>query len=266
MKYVEVRAGTLGYQSAGAGALAIFVHGYPLDHRLWLDQLGALGDLRHCVAPDLRGSGRSDPVGTRVLAMEHLADDLAELIDALGHTSADIVSLSMGGYAALALWERHPDRVRSLVLMDTRSGADSDAGRAGRRETAERVADEGSGFLVPGLFKALLSPAADLAARVRLRGMIEATPPETIVANLEGMARRPDRTDMLSSITVPTLVMVGEDDGLTPPDVAGHMAELIPQAELVVIPGAGHLPPIETPEAVNDALRSFWEKIQLAGG
>ena len=154
----------------------------------------------------------------------------------------------MGGYAALALWERHPHRVRSLVLMDTRSGADSDAARAGRRETAERVTDAGGAALVPDLLKALLSPDAGLAARVRLRGMIEATPAETIVSALEGMARRADRTGILSSITVPTLVMVGEDDERTPPDVAEHMAALIPGAELVVLPGAGHLPPLETPE------------------
>ncbi|MDH3260207.1 MAG: alpha/beta fold hydrolase [Acidimicrobiia bacterium] len=260
MHFVEVGDTTLAYQSRGGGDLAVFVHGFPLDHRLWLDQLDALGDLRQCVAPDLRGSGSSDAVASLVLAMEQVADDLAELIESLGHTSADVVSLSMGGYGALALWERHPERVRSLVLMDTRPGADSEAGRAGRRETAERVADEGGGVLVASLQKALLAPGAELAARVRLRGMIEATAPETIVASLEGMARRADRTDILSSITVPTLVMVGADDGLTPPDMAEHMAELIPTAELVVIPGAGHLPPIETPEAVNDALRAFWER------
>ncbi len=91
--------------------------------------------------------------------------------------------------------------------------------------------------------------------------MMEASPAETVVAALEGMARRADRTDMLASITVPTLVVVGEDDGLAPPEVAEHMAQLIPNAELVVIPGAGHLPPIETPEAVNEALRAFWERL-----
>ena len=261
MLYVEVRDTTLGYRSRGTGDLAVFVHGFPLDHRLWLDQLDALQDLRRCVAPDLRGSGRSDAVVSRALTMEQLADDLAELIEALGHASADIVSLSMGGYAALALWERHPGRVRSLVLMDTRPGADTEAGRAARRETAERVADEGSGFLVADMLSALLSPGVGLTARVRLRGMIEATTPETIAATLQGMAQRADRTEILSSITVPALVVVGEDDGLTPPDVAAHMAELIPQAELVVIPGAGHLPPIETPEAVNESLRAFWGKL-----
>jgi pimeloyl-ACP methyl ester carboxylesterase len=261
MKYVEVGDTTFAYQARGEGSLAVFVHGFPLDHRMWLDQIDALKDLRQCVALDLRGSGGSDPVMSGQLGMENIADDLVGLINGLGHSSADIVSLSLGGYAALALWERHPERVRSLVLMDTRSGADSDAARAGRRETAERVADEGVGALVAGFQGALLSPNAGLAARVRLRAMIEATPAETVVAALEGMARRADRTDLLGSITVPTLVMVGEDDGLTPPDVAEHMAQLIPDADLAVLPGAGHLPPLERPEAVNQALRVFWEKL-----
>ena len=260
MQHLQVGDTTFVYQVRGAGPLAMFVHGFPLDHRLWLDQIEALKDLRLCVAPDLRGSGGSDPLSGG-LTMETMADDLAGLIEGLGHSSADLVSLSMGGYAALALWERHPERVRSLVLMDTRSGADSDAARAGRREMAERVADEGVGALVADLQKALLSPNAGLTSRVRLRGMIEATPAESVVAALEGMARRADRTDMLSSITVPTLVMVGEEDGLTPPEVGEHMAQLIPGAELAVIPGSGHLPPIETPPAVNQALRAFWEKL-----
>jgi pimeloyl-ACP methyl ester carboxylesterase len=261
MQYEHIEGTTLAYQSRGEGDLAIFVHGFPLDHRMWLGQLDALSDLRRCVAPDLRGSGRSDPIGPLVLTMEQIADDVAAFIEALGPEAADVVALSMGGYAALALWERHPDCVRTLTLMDTRSGADSDAARAGRRETAERVAAEGAGALVDGLQNALLASKASLAARTRLRGMIEATPAESVVAALEGMARRADRTDLLASIDVPTLVVVGEEDGLTPPDVAEHMAGLIPGSQLVVIPGAGHLPPIETPEAVNEALRAFWESI-----
>jgi pimeloyl-ACP methyl ester carboxylesterase len=260
MQYVEIQGTTFALQTRGEGDLAVFIHGFPLDHRLWLAQLDALGGLRRCVAPDLRGSGRSDPLGPLVLSMEQIADDVAGIIEALGHDSADIVALSMGGYAALALWERHPARVRSMVLMDTRPGPDSDAGRAGRRETAEKVAAEGVRTLASDLQSALLSPTAGLAARARLRAMVEATSVESVVAALEGMARRVDRTDLLASIDVPVLVVVGEDDGLTPPEVGEHMAELIPQSTMAVIPGAGHLPPIETPEAVNEALRSFWER------
>ena len=260
MKRIHLGDVQINVLDCGQGAPLLLVHGFPLDHRMWLDQIEGLQDLRQCLAPDLRGSGSSDPVASGVLAMEHIADDLSGLIDGIGQSAADIVSLSMGGYAALALWERHPEKVRSLVLMDTRPGPDTEAGRAGRRETAEKVATEGVGALVSGFQNALLAPNAGLAARVRLRAMMEASPAETVVAALEGMARRADRTDMVATITVPTLIMVGEDDGLTPPEVAEHMAQLIPDADLVVLPGAGHLPPIETPEAVNQALRTFWER------
>lgn len=257
MRFVDVNGTTLAYEETGAGPPAVFVHGFPLDHRVWLDQLEGLGDFRRCVALDLRGFGRSDPTAWAVLTMEALADDVASLITALGVPSADIVALSMGGYVALALWERHPDTIRSLALLDTRSGADSDAGRAGRAEMAELVTAEGAVGLVPRL-GGLLAPGAPLRPRARLRGMVEAVPTETIVAALEGMARRPDRTGILAGISVPTLVVVGEEDGLTPPETAEHMAGEIPGARLEVIPGTGHLPPIEAPDAVNEALRAFW--------
>jgi len=222
---------------------------------MWLDQVEALSPLRRCVALDLPGFGRSDPLRDRVLTMSRLADDLAEFI---GNRQADVVALSMGGYAALALWERHPHVIRSLSLLDTRSGEDSDEGREGRRLMADQVADRGTGSLVDGLAGALLAPDASVVARARLRGMIESTAPETVVAALEGMARRPDRTDLLATITVPTLVLVGQEDRLTPPTVAEAMATLIPGSALVTVPGAGHLTPVEAPEQVNDALREFW--------
>lgn len=123
---------------------------------------------------------------------------------------------------------------------------------------AEQVADRGMGALVDGLIDRLLALDASVVARARLRGMIESTAPETVVAALEGMARRPDRTGILATITVPTLVLVGQEDQPTPPTVAEAMAELIPGSTLVTVPGAGHLTPVEAPERVNDALREFW--------
>lgn len=260
MQYIDVNGTTLAYRETGSGTAAVFLHGFPLDHRMWVDQLAALGDVRHCVAPDLRGFGRSEPLAEDHLSMELLADDVAALVQGLGYESADIVSLSMGGYVALALWERHPTLVRSLALMDTRSGADTESDRAGRRETADLVVAHGRDQLFANLREALLPPHAPLWAAARLRGMIESVTVDTIVAALEGMARRPDRTALLESIDVPALVLVGAEDRLTPPEVAEHMAGIIPGAELVVVPGAGHLPPVETPGAVAEALRQFWER------
>lgn len=254
MRYRDITGTTLAYARRGSGPVAVFLHGFPLDHRMWLDQIEGLADIRECIAPDFPGFGRSDPISERALTMESLADGIAEFI---GGEAADIVALSMGGYVALALWERHPEVFRTLTLVDTRSAADSEEGIEGRRATAEQVAALGVSSLVEGLLGRLLSPEAGVHVRARLRGMIEYTSPETVVAALEGMARRPDRTPLLEGISVPTLVIVGEEDVLAPPDLAEEMAGRIPDARLVVIPGAGHMTPIEAPAEVTAALREF---------
>ncbi len=189
--------------------------------------------------------------------MDALADGVAAF---LGEEPADVVALSMGGYLALALWERHPQVVRSLVFMDTKAEADTDEGRAGRQAMAESVVANGAASLVEPMTDALLAPDAGLWAKARLRTMIEDTPVETIVAALNGMAARPDRTPLLASIDVPSLVVVGDQDRLIPVTQAEAMAEALPGGSLVVVEDAGHLPPIEQPAAVNGVLARFLER------
>jgi len=258
MPQARVTDTVLHYRERGAGPLALLVHGYPLDSTLWLDQLDALADLRRCVAPDLRGFGGSEPTRLAALSMEQHADDLAELVGALGAEAAEVVGLSMGGYVALALVERHPRLVRSLALIDTRAGPDSDEARRGRDAAAARLLEQGRAALVDELQAVLLGPRAPAQARARLRSMAEGTRYETWLAALEGMKQRPDRTAVLAGLCVPTAVVVGEDDGLTPPSEARAMAERAPGASLTIVPRAGHLTPIEAPEAVSAALRALW--------
>lgn len=249
---------TLYYREAGEGPLALFIHGFPLDHTLWLDQLRGLAHLRRCVAPDLRGFGRSDPAGAEGLPMGTMADDVAALIQALDADSADVVGLSMGGYVALALWERHPDLVRTLTLADTRATADGAQAREKRESMIDRLLDRGRSALGEEMVGALLGEAPSARARARLRTMTEATPYETLVAAIEGMKRRQDRTGLLSAMSLPVLVITGEEDSVIPPAEAEALAEAIPGARLVTIPGSGHLPPIEQPEAMTRALEEFW--------
>lgn len=244
--------------ASGSGPLALLVHGFPLDSELWLDQLAGLADLRHVVAPDLRGFGRSAPTTLPVLAMEQHADDLVALLDALGEEQADVAALSMGGYVALAMWERHPERVRSLALLDTRASADPPQGRAGRDTMIQQVLEAGREWLAGRSRETLLPPDADPSVIARLRSMVEGTRYETIVAALRGMRDRPDRRELLGTITVPTLVVVGSEDVLTPPSDAEELAAAIPGARLAVIEGAGHLAPIERPDEVNALLRDHW--------
>jgi pimeloyl-ACP methyl ester carboxylesterase len=249
----------LYYREAGEGDLAVFIHGFPLDHSIWLDQLHGLAHVRHCVAPDLRGYGRSDPIVEPSLTMEVIADDIAALIEALGSTEADIIGLSMGGYAALALYELRPAMVRTLTLIDTRATPDSVDARAARDTLAEQLLDSGRTDFAGKMIPTLLGPRPTKQVRARVRSMVEGTRYETMVASLEGMKDRPDRSVLLPQIAVPTLVMAGEHDALTPPVQGRAMAEAIPGARMSVIPGAGHLSPLEQPDGVNSALIELLE-------
>jgi len=257
--YARVNGTMLYYREAGEGRLALFIHGFPLDHTLWLDQLAGLAHVRRCVAVDLRGFGRSDPVVEPALSMEMLADDVAELIEALGADSADIVGLSMGGYVALALWELRPAVVRTLTLAATRAAADGPEAREKRQRTIELVLDRGREALAGEVVRSLLAPGPTAPVQARVRSMVEGTRYETIVAALQGMRDRQDRTQLLAAISVPSLVIGGEKDASCPPAQMRALAQAIPGARTVIVAGAGHLPPLERPGEVNEALIELFE-------
>ncbi|HSR44636.1 MAG TPA: alpha/beta fold hydrolase [Acidimicrobiia bacterium] len=250
---------SLSYRSTGNGPLAVFLHGFPMDHRLWDQVVAHLGGLRRCVAVDLPGCGASSMDGAS--SIDEIADRVASLIAELGE-AADVVGLSMGGYVQLALYERHPQTVRSLALMDTRSEADTEEGRAGRMALIQEVEASGVGGLADRLAEGLPSAAAAPWVKRRIRTMAEDSPRSGVAAALHAMAYRPDRTALLGSIAVPVLVLVGSEDELTPPEGARRMAGAVPGASFVEVPGAGHVPPLERPSAVVEALREFWK----AGG
>lgn len=247
----------------GDGPTALLVHGFPLDHRMWLDQIGPLAGVgRRIMAPDLRGHGRSGWAGDVSHSPDLFADDLAALVEVTASGPVDVVGLSMGGYAALALWERYPALVASLTLVDTRPGADTPAAREGRDEVIAGVVANGRGPLVEQMTARLLAAGAPVIVRARLRTMIEEQPFEGIVADLAGMRDRRDRTGLLARISVPTLVVVGSEDVVTPPSEAEAMASAIPDARLVVIPGAGHITPMEAPGSFNAELQAFWATVR----
>lgn len=257
MPYAEFDEVRLHIRQEGSGPVALFVHGFPLDSTMWIDQLRALSSIRRCIAVDLRGFGRSSAVNGSPLTMEQHADDLAGVLDLISAEKADIIGLSMGGYVALAFAERYPTRMRTLALVDTKAGADTPEGKAGRDAMAERLLTEGRAAIAELMQGGLLGPAASIEARARLRSMVESCPYETIVGALGGMRDRLDRTDVLSSVTVPTAVIVGEQDEVTPPAESEAMAALLPNASLTVIAGSGHMSPIEKAGAVTDALRDL---------
>jgi pimeloyl-ACP methyl ester carboxylesterase len=257
--FVTAGGARLAMHAAGEGPPAILIHGYPLDHRMWLDlQASELAGARTLVAVDLRGHGRSPWAGDATHGMERFADDVAAQIASLGDGPADVVGLSMGGYVALALYERHPERVASLALVDTRAAADTEAARVAREASMAAAVDAGRSALARSMSERLLAAGADLMVRARVATMIESLPLETIVADLRGMRDRVDRRDLLARIAVPTLVVVGEADQITPPDEARAMAGAIPGARFALVPRAGHLVPMEAPATLVRELGSFW--------
>jgi pimeloyl-ACP methyl ester carboxylesterase len=234
----------------------LLVHGFPLDSRMWRAQAQDLADQRRVVTPDLDGrGGRRDQEAAR--SVDDMARQIARVLDEQDVQQADIGGFSMGGYVCFAFWRLFPARVRSLALIDTRAGADSEQGRQGRDALAAEVRERGAIAAADAMVVKLLSPSAPPALAEEVRAWILESPPETIVADLEALRDRPDSGPDLARISVPTLIVVGEGDVLTPPPESEAMVAAIPGARLVTIPGAGHLSPVERPAEVSEALHSF---------
>jgi YbgC/YbaW family acyl-CoA thioester hydrolase len=245
-------------QGAADAPAILFVHGYPLNRTMWADQLAALDGWRR-IAPDLRGMGQSDAPDLGYSITTYAAD-LAALLDTLGVEEVVLVGLSMGGYVAFELLRRHRGRVRALVLLDTRAEPDSAEGKRARDAAAAQAREGGAKAIADQMLGRMLADGASAEALARTRRMIEAAPVPGIVGALAAMRDRPDSTPLLPTLEgLPTLVVVGEHDALTPPDAARRMAEAIPGARVEVIPGAGHLPPVEQAEATSRVLRDFLE-------
>jgi len=252
-------AGGLAWREAGAGQPLLLLHGFPFDSRQWEPQLSALPPGWRGIAPDLRGFGKSESGGV-ALTMERHARDVLDLLDLLGLGPAVVCGLSMGGYCALALHRLDAARVRALVLCDTRAEPDSDEARRQRAGQAAAVRERGPGELVGPMLRRLLAPVThethpEVVAAVA--EMMNDTPPDTLVAALHALAARPDARPRLAAIRVPTLVLGGELDEITPPAVLRDLAGAIPEASLRLLPGAGHVSNLEAPAAFNAELHAF---------
>jgi pimeloyl-ACP methyl ester carboxylesterase len=255
----------LAYSDDGPGPVVVLLHGFPLDRSMWEYQRTGIGSTYRVIAPDLRGHGETAaPEG--VYHIDDMAEDVVETLVALGiHEPIVLGGLSMGGYVALALAHRHPHRLRGLMLIDTRASADTPQAALGREELAQRVlaadsAEPAVEAMLPRLFgETTRLNRPEVIAQMRERML--RTPARAVAGALRGMAARLDRTAELGRIAVPTLVMVGAEDVLTPPSEAKAMADAIPNARYVEIPGAGHLAPLENPSVANGAMFAFLESL-----
>lgn len=253
---IDTRRGRMGWLEAGEGWPAVLVHGFPLRADVWRPQLESPPDGWRLIAPDLRGVGGGPPLD-RAIDMDGFARDLDALLDALEIDRAAIGGVSMGGYITFALFRHAPARFTAMILADTRPQADTPSGRDARLQMRAQLAERGPRAVADLMLPKLVSADAAPATRDLLLRMIESLDPRAIDAAIGAMLDRPDSTPDLARINIPTLVVVGEHDMLTPVSDAEAMQRAIPRSRLVVIPGAGHLASLEQPEAFSRALADF---------
>ena len=257
---IDIPGTTLSVADVGQGPPILFVHGFPLDHTMWRQQLAELSRDHRCLAPDLRGFGQSSVTAGKV-SMEQFADDLAALLDALGVTEPVVLcGLSMGGYIAWEFVRWHAVRLRALILCDTRAAPDSPEAAANRLKLAEDVVRLGPELVANAMLPRLFAPntTAHRPEWVHeLRQVMLTTNPQGIAAASRGMAERGDARPLLPMIDCPTLVIVGEHDVISPPAEMRDIATAIPRSVFQIIADAGHLAPLEQPLATNAAICQF---------
>lgn len=240
----------------------VFIHGFPFDYTMWMNQLNSLKEDYYCVAYDIRGLGESY-VGDGQYTMEFFVDDLFSIINEMNLEKPVLCGLSMGGYIALRAVERDQDKFSALILMDTKAEADNDAGKLNRARGINKINVEGLGSYVdssvPNLF-AEETPKEMKELYEHVLNHCKTHNPVGVKGCLLAMLSRTSTTTLLKKIKIPTLVMGGSFDKLTPPKEMRKMSEKIKESEFAIVPRAGHLSPLENPAFVNDMLKGFLKR------
>ncbi len=255
----------LDYTESGPadGPPVVLIHGFPFSQEMWAPQIGDLSKRHRVIAYDVRGHGKSPP-GDGQYTLEFFVDDLIGLLDHLKIDRTIVCGLSMGGYIALRAIERNPERIRALVLCDTRSEADSNEAKLKRAAAIKLVRKHGTALFAEGFVNSIFAPEtfrSNPDAVAMIKRTIQASPPAGICGTLLALASRTDTTGGLPRIAVPTLILVGDQDALTPPAAAEAMHGKIPRSELRVIPGAGHMSNLENPQEFNKRLLDFLARV-----
>lgn len=244
----------------GSGPPLLFVHGFPLNHQMWQAQIERFQEKFTVIAPDLRGFGASE-ITSGTVSMKQHADDLNSLLEEMNIEEPIIFcGLSMGGYIAWEFWNHFSHRLRAFILCDTRSGSDSEEGIGTRLKMVDLVLKHGPESVSTSMIPNLISETSQRESpeiATCLIDMIESTDREGIAASQRGMAERKDYTEKLRDIQIPTLLIVGSEDQLTPPDIMKPMSSELPQVDYCEVPGAGHMSPMEDPVIVNAAIDAF---------
>jgi 3-oxoadipate enol-lactonase len=252
---IQLSGGSFNVLDQGKGPAVLLLHAFPLHHAMWDAQIPALSDRFRVIAPDMRGFGESQPAVP--WTMDDAADDLDELLDKLAISNCAVVGVSMGGYSALPFWSKYPNRVRRLVLANTRARADNDTEKRGRDEMIAAIEQHGPGILPDRMLPRLLKPNAPANVVRAVRSMIEQASGPAAAYAVMAMRDRADFSATVHKIACPVLVVTGEQDVIIRAEDSKDMAEAIPGARFVTVPDSGHLSNIENPQAFNRALLEF---------
>lgn len=254
----------MAFQDSYDKPALLMIHGFPLNSNMWIPQIDDLANFARVIAPDLRGHGQSDPI-PGPYSVKMLADDCASLLSYLNVATPFVVcGLSMGGYVALEFYRQYSEHMAGLILTATQAKADSAEAKAKRDQTAETARKEGVTAVAQAMLPKLFAPETyeeDKELVDFVEGILEAASVDGVVGALAAMRDRPDSTPSLAEIDIPVLIIHGEKDQLISVAEAEAMAKAIPNAHLVVIPDAGHLPNLEQPDAFNDAVIDFLESL-----
>jgi 3-oxoadipate enol-lactonase len=250
----------IAYDDRGTGTTLVLVHAFPLCRAIWAPQVPALADTCRVLTPDVFGFGESGlPAGG--WTVDAMADALADWLSGIGVTGSVVFGgLSMGGYIALAFARRHPDRVKGLILADTRADADTPEAKANRDKTIALVEEKGPAVLIEQMMPKMVSDTTrqerpKVVEAVRAMGAAQTV--AGVAAGLRALRDRPDSTSALNTFRFPVLVLVGGDDALTPPALAHAMEEKLSDVTLETLWSAGHLSNLETPDEFTMAVRRW---------
>jgi len=241
----------------------IFLHGFPYSHKMWLKQIDKLKDKYYCITYDIRGLGESE-VGDGQYTMESFVDDLMFVIDELKLNKPVLCGLSMGGYIVFRAIEREEEKFSAVIFCDTKSNADSNEAKITRANNIKRINKEGlynfvvefiTNFFYPESIKILGNEFIQLIEEAKNFN------PVGVKGSLLAMMGRTDTTDYLSKIKIPTLLLCGKYDKLTPPNAMQEVAEKINKSEFYIVPNAGHITPIENPEFITEKISNFVQSI-----
>ncbi len=262
---IRIRSGDadIAYDVAGAGRPVVMLHPFPAHHEFWLPAAQALLPRYQLILPDLRGHGESE-VGEGPATMKKHATDVANVLDHAGVGRVPFIGASIGGYVLFEVWRRYPARVAALALCNTKASADSEEARAGRLRSAADVLERGTEPFFESMIPRLLGKTTVESRPDLVEGalsMMRKMSPEDVAQVQRGMAERPDSLGTLRTITVPTLLVTGDEDILAGPAEAELMRTGIAGSRLTIIPRAGHYSPWEQPEQAGPVLRQFVDSV-----